>query len=84
MTPKDNPNARLPTYGEKAVGVTFNPSGDAGVNELKNLFATVIDMLDGWRTSTAETDEQKRLYSIAITHAQTAQMWAVKARTFPP
>jgi hypothetical protein len=69
------------TYGEKAVGLSFNPSGDAKVNELKQLFAKIIDICNESR----EGDyggEHKRLYAIAITEAQTAQMWAVKAATW--
>lgn len=31
----DNTNTREMTYGEKAVGLTFNPSGDALVNSIK-------------------------------------------------
>ena len=44
---------RTLTFGEKAVGLSFNPSG-----------------------------ERRRMLSIAITEAQTAQMWAVKAATW--
>ena len=43
------------TFGEKAVGLSFNPSGD---------------------------DAVARRASVAITEAQTAQMWAVKAITW--
>ena len=68
------------TFGEKAVGLTFNPSGDPTVNRLKALYAEVIDVLDAIRTG--ERSERGRLASIAITEAQTAQMWAVKAVTF--
>lgn len=68
------------SYGEKAVGLQFNPSGDDHVTTVKRLFATVIDMCDQLR-ATADS-EQARLYSIAITEAQTAQMWAVKAMTW--
>jgi hypothetical protein len=37
-------NRRL-TNGEKAVGLTFNPSGDSKVNEAKKLMAAAIDLL---------------------------------------
>lgn len=69
------------TYGEKAVGLRFNPGGDETVNDLKKLYATIIDGLNDHREG-AESPEAKRLYSIAITEAQTAQMWAVKAVTW--
>lgn len=74
-------DARELTYGEKAVGLTFNPGGNALVQEAKEAYAKIIDNLDAIRTGT-ENGEVKRLCSIAITEAQTAQMWAVKAITY--
>jgi hypothetical protein len=68
------------TFGQKAVGLSFNPSGASLVDELKTLYAGVIDTLDAFRQN--GTPEQKRLASIAITEAQGAQMWAVKAVTY--
>jgi hypothetical protein len=72
---------KVVTYGEKAVGLTFNPSGDDDVTRLKRLYAEIIDICDGLRT-VASRGEKARLYSIAINEAQTAQMWAVKAVTW--
>jgi hypothetical protein len=69
------------TYGERAVGLTFNPSGDATVNELKQLYAQIIDICHDKREGTQDA-ETKRLYSVAITEAQAAQMWSVKAATW--
>lgn len=69
------------TYGQKAVGLSFNPSGDDAVGTAKQTYANVIDQLNELR-STSESAEQKRLASIAITEAQGAQMWAVKALTW--
>lgn len=69
------------TYGEQAVGLTFNPSGDEKVLELKKHYAAIIDILNDDRGE--NRDERARLSSVAITEAQTAQMWAVKAVTFP-
>lgn len=69
------------TYGAKAVGLSFNPSGDPVVNELKRLFSEIIDICNNMRIECAN-GERARLYSVAITEAQTAQMWAVKAQTF--
>jgi hypothetical protein len=71
----------MTTYGEKAVGLTFNPSGDKDVETLKKLYAHIIDFCATARDTT-ENGERKRLFSIAITEAQTAQMWAVKAVTW--
>ena len=69
------------TFGGKAVGLTFNPSVDALVLRLNQLYADIIDDLDFVR-STSPKPEVKRLASIAITEAQGAQMWAVKAVTW--
>jgi hypothetical protein len=69
------------SFGEKAVGLTFNPSGDPMVHRLKELYAAIIDLCDDGRRS-ASGPEQHRLYSIAVTEAQGAQMWSVKAATW--
>lgn len=69
------------SFGEKAVGLTFNPSGSDAVGEAKRLFAQAIDQANDLRNQT-ESGEVKRLCSIAITEAQTAQMWLVKALTY--
>lgn len=69
-----------PTFGEQAVGYAFNPSGDAKVQKLKELYAGIIDILHEDRGD--NRDERARLASVAITEAQGAQMWAVKAVTF--
>lgn len=68
------------TYGQKAVGITFNPSGNNKVNIIKTAYAHIIDNLDSMRDE--GKSEKNRLISIAITEAQAAQMWAVKAVTW--
>lgn len=75
-----DPTAPL-TFGQQAVGLTFNPGGNEKVNRIKMLYAEVIDELNLLRTL-AENGEMKRMYSVAITETQTAQMWAVKAITW--
>lgn len=77
---------RAQTYGEKAVGLSFNPSGMGDVDKLKKLYAEIIDHMDDFRAGYVDRGEAEmiRLCSIAITEAQTAQMWAVKAVTFRP
>jgi len=69
------------TFGEKAVGLSFNPSKDDDVTFFKETYAQVIDTLNDLRNKTVDP-EVKRLTSVAITEAQTAQMWAVKAATW--
>ena len=73
------------TFGEKAVGLTFNPSQNGDVDFLKKTYAQIIDHLDDFRQGYIKrggNPEMVRLCSIAITEAQTAQMWAVKAVTW--
>ena len=81
------------TYGENAVGLTFNPSGDTRVTEIKRASAALIDSLkrelDQEPTYGVTGDTEMRVYSErgqllieAIRQIQTAQMWAVKAVTF--
>ncbi len=72
------------TFGEKAVGLTFNPSGDPLVQEAKELYAKIIDLADAVRKTEMGSgpSERVRLASIAITEAQGAQMWLVKAITY--
>lgn len=75
--PKEQPL----TYGMKAVGIGFNPSGDQDVARAKMQCANLIDQMDALRAR-GNSPEQKRLASIAITELQGAQMWAVKAITW--
>ncbi len=69
------------TFGQKAVGLSFNPGANPQVEQIKKHFADIIDNLHQLRLETDST-EKKRMLSIAITDAQTAQMWAVKAVTW--
>ena len=79
----DGEETRSLTYGEKAVGLTFNPSGDPDVDRVKKLFAEVIDLCHHKRLLAANRGTEKgRLFAIAVTEAQEAQMWAVKALTW--
>ncbi len=81
MENKNIPGREM-TYGEKAVGLTFNPGGDTAVTTIKKYYAQIIDDINSLRSDPASSTESKRLYSIAITEAQGAQMWAVKAITW--
>lgn len=69
------------TFGQKAVGITFNPGGNPLVNAIKQKAAEYIDVLNEARDATTN-GEIKRQLSIAITEAQTSQMWAVKGVTW--
>lgn len=79
--------ARQQTKGEWKVGVSFNPGGHEKVNELKALAAAFIDAIDS--ISATFTDQEAngevgRLKSLAMTNAEDAAMWAVKAATKSP
>jgi hypothetical protein len=77
------------TLGEYRVGVSFNPSQSPVVDELKACAARLIDLIDDIATDialneaehTAVNHERARLKAIAITHVETAAMYAVKAAT---
>ena len=69
------------TFGQKAVGLSFNPSGDDAVAQCKQRFADAIDQMNDLRSG-AQSNEVNRMASVAITEMQTAQMWAVKALTW--
>lgn len=70
------------TFGEKAVGLTFNPSGNENVIAIKRAYADIIDALDTLRTAAGREGGAGRHFSVAITDAETAQMRAVKAITW--
>jgi hypothetical protein len=73
------------TFGEKAVGLSFNPGGHEKVEAIKRAYADIIDLLADYRTGNPNDEknpEVARMLSIAITESQTAQMWAVKAVTW--
>lgn len=69
------------TFGEKAVGLSFNPGQNGEVQLIKENFARIIDLCNDIR-SASDNPEVKRQMSVAITEAQSAQMWAVKAVTW--
>jgi hypothetical protein len=69
------------TFGERAVGLTFNPSKDLDVDMIKRQCADLIDLIEGLRKA-ADSAEKKRMFSLAITEIQSAQMWAVKSQTW--
>ena len=70
------------TYGEKAVGITFNLGANPDVENVKYRFAQVIDTLHERREATDDA-ELKAMLTTAIQNTQAAQMWAVKAITWP-
>ena len=78
---KESSVSQTQSYGQQAVGLKFNPGADGGVAQCKLEFAAVIDRMHQLREASHDP-EVKRMASVAITEAQTAQMWAVKALTW--
>lgn len=74
--------AQQQTFGEKAVGSSFNPSADLRVDRIKRAYASIIDELHWLKMDPNSSADIVRLASVAITEAQSAQMWAVKALTW--
>jgi len=69
------------TFGQKAVGLDFNPGGSDLVAQIKLNFSITIDHLNLCRAQT-DNSEKKRMYSVAITDAQTSCKWAVDAASW--
>jgi hypothetical protein len=70
------------SYGQKAVGITFNPSGDENVQKVKELYAQIIDLLIVTPVSNSDVSIKGRILGRALNEAIGAQMWAVKAITW--
>ncbi len=70
------------TFGQKAVGLNFNPSGDDAVSQAKKTIATAIDQMNDFRNSDERCPGAKRHASTAITELESAQMRMVKALTW--
>jgi hypothetical protein len=84
----ENQDSRQLTFGEKAVGLTFNPSGDEKVNRAKQLMAEALDLLK--EAEEEKTDNGKAMQSWeadvfrtnAFNKIVDAQMSLVKYITF--
>ena len=72
---------RALTFGQKAVGIKFNPFDPPSVGKMRQHYADIIDQLNDLRESTGDPGV-KRWCSTAITQAEIAQMCAVKAITW--
>lgn len=69
------------TFGQKAVGTSFNPSRDEAVDEAKAIIALAIDQMKDL-VHKATSPGQARHASVAITMLEDAQMRMVKAITW--
>jgi hypothetical protein len=81
---QEAPVSRELTFGEKAVGLTFNPGKNEKVESIKRKFADLIDELHSYKVGPNEEEnrEADAMLIQAIRECQSAQMWAVKAVTW--
>lgn len=70
------------TFGQRAVGLSFNPSGLDAVGKAKQTCADAIDQMNDLRSDPATSQGVKRHASTAITMLEDAQMRMVKALTW--
>lgn len=75
------------TFGGKAVGLSFNPSSNTEVDEIKKAAANFIDAVCGpsgekLDFGQGKDNEAASMRKLAERAAQEASMWAVKAATW--
>ena len=69
------------TFGEKLVGLTFNPSGDEKVQRAKELCAELADLLNNHNDGHKPTELSQRLFNHTVGEILNAQMNVVKVLT---
>jgi len=74
------------TFGEKLVGIGFNPSADPKVQRAKEICAELANMINDHMHETKDESSalQYALYHHAVGEILNAQMTAVKLLTFKP
>lgn len=70
------------TFGEKLVGLSFNPSGDDKVTKAKQLCAELADLLDEDFRTEQSSELKHAVFLNAIGNILDAQMNVVKVLTF--
>lgn len=73
---------RLPTFWEKAVGLSFNPGGMESVNVVKELFAAIIDIINPAEPEKESSYMSNNLKWMATRACIMAQMAVVKFLTW--
>jgi hypothetical protein len=73
--------SRQQTFGEKLVGLSFNPSNDSKVDQAKRLFAAAADLIHDDHKGEGATDLYDQLYHHAIGEILNAQITVVKVLT---
>jgi hypothetical protein len=69
------------SFGQKLVGLTFNPSGDDKVAKAKQLCAELADLVHADYKNNETTELKNHLYSHTIGEILNAQMNTVKLLT---
>ncbi len=69
------------TFGEKLVGLTFNPSNDDSVSLAKRLFAQIAELVERERAGKESTRLESILYNHTVGEILNAQMNVVKLLT---
>lgn len=72
---------RRQTRGEYLVGVAFNPSGLAEVDDIKDAGAALIDAICRVPTGSDFAPDREAMIGEARRNAMAAVMWGVKAAT---
>ena len=79
---KSAPDQRQMTFGEKLVGLNFNPSNDTAVDKAKRLCAELADLVNDYRNQPRESSAlEAQLYNHTIGEILNAQMNVVKLLT---
>jgi len=73
--------SRQLTFGEKLVGLIFNPSGDQKVQRIKELTAEMADLLEEVNKTQENSYLGNTFYGGAIRRILDAQMYSVKFLT---
>lgn len=81
MSQEQNKDTRELTFGEELIGISFNPSGNEQVNEVKKLSAQIVDTLVDSFDNKEITHIQGKLIDNALMQLVNAQMAVVKALT---
>lgn len=74
--------SRPMTFGEKLVGISFNPSNDYRVDKAKQLCAELADLLNDHNELIEKSQDSQRLFSHAVGEILNAQMNVVKVLTY--
>ncbi|HEY2105079.1 MAG TPA: hypothetical protein VGH29_04810 [Candidatus Binataceae bacterium] len=69
------------TLGQSRVRMSFNPSANQDVENIKMRAADLIDLCEDFKKKCGSNGEAVRLFALAQTHFEDAAMWAVKGVT---